>query len=323
MIAAFVLTILLFTYVHSKNVGRTAVCLTGRLDTVNLPWKDLKPHHYYKEKRSDILGPTMNIIENILIPLSQNGNVDVFVLVQTTNESTVINPLVGDVSACKPFKDNRIFNENSGNKFFCNVEKESILLNEFMKKSSVWQYFDKRDHPETLEAVLQQAYGMYKCNQGVHVYLSTLKGVNNNTEDYYKYKMRLRTDIIFDKLLPDVSTLGFVSAKTDEICHKYVDILNYGATEDTFAVGDFDAMDAYLNHYESFLYPDKYLENVSQGPNWNNERHLMRYMEVHHVCVLKDSLLPQGATARAVQHESVDDKKHAWNNIESDWKELV
>ena len=197
-----------------RDENRVAVCVSGKLRVSSLEWTSggIYFSRYLAHFRGTSSGKLAdNIIKNVFQPLAVNG-FDLFVFVPTS--SVQGEPLPNNKSACDVFNHPEIFNAsnvslagNSPNRLFCNVEKETRLLNTFTASLPHWnKYCYKNNIPEH-EGFLQQMYGIYRCNAAVRQY-SASTGVR------YKYKIRLREDMMWNKPIPIVNETELIIPRT-------------------------------------------------------------------------------------------------------------
>ena len=195
-----------------RDNQRVAVCISGKLRVSSQFWSS---GIYFTRYLAHLKGSSGkladNIIKNVFRPLSING-FDLFVFVPTS--STGGEPLPNNKSACDVFNHPDIFNAsnvsiagNSPNRLFCNVEKETRLLNSFTAKLPHWNNYCYKNNIPEHEGFLQQMYGIYRCNAAVREY-SASTGIR------YKYKMRLREDMMWNKPIPIVNETDLIIPRT-------------------------------------------------------------------------------------------------------------
>ena len=192
---------------------RVAVCISGKLRVSGMEWeRGIYFSRYISHFRGTSSGKLAdNIIKNVFRPLAVNG-FDLFVFVPTSGVGG--EPLPNNKSACDVFNHPEIFNAsnvsfagNPPNRLFCNVEKETRLLNGFTANLPHWNKYCYKNNVPEHEGFLQQMYGIYRCNAAVRQY-SASTGIR------YKYKIRLREDMMWNKPFPVVNDTDLIIPST-------------------------------------------------------------------------------------------------------------
>jgi hypothetical protein len=95
----------------------------------------------------------LTIIELMLVPLSKESGIDVFMYVQAHEDNTSkpwngdpwdFEPRIADTTACEPFSSHPFFHK-TGNKFFCLVEPEVALMTAMLRNHSMWNTYTVRN----------------------------------------------------------------------------------------------------------------------------------------------------------------------------------
>ena len=318
---------------------RTAVCITGRHRVVHASWKSpdemiTNDPHFPKQFIGNEGGPTTNIINNIFEPLSKTG-FDVFMIVNHVESSIVKEHLTGSTneSACSAFRESHVFdhsmpsNNGEGNNFFCLIEREEKLADAFIKRNPIWQSFVMKTLPHAIEGHLQQAYSVQRCNAAIKNYEAAV-GIN------YKYKMRLRSDMVWLKPIPDVRRLNFSDVSDPVKCMRQLFVTTRstfpGGNEDTYAFGLSEDMDVRMNHYDYLtIYSSKIISNL--GQHWTNEISVIQMLKLYNLCLKFDEsfqavvIRPQGFLPLVYQNfqDKNEIKQALTMHGGGDWKNLT
>lgn len=240
--------------------------------------------------------------------MKQGLGIDVFMYIQSPtdrgdgnqwdgNPYTYI-PSPGDTRGCQLFSNNDVFTR-TGNHFFCLVEDEVQLMNNFIRNFTHW----KSRHPDynneyMNEQALQQYYGMYKGNQACKQY-----AISNKIS--YTYKIRLRPDTPLTKVIPSLDSLNFGSTKRYEdlllyyhrdyhyllysTCKKTVYYSNKAVTghSDWFNIGESSDMDYVLDRYIDFIATDfVWTQPKSNKWWWDLEDHFEKLLhDKYSICI--------------------------------------
>jgi hypothetical protein len=250
------------SFPHGHNsTGRIAIILTGQLRSANRTFNSgylisNAPLKMFGE--NDPPSTAATIIEWLFKPLARKFPLDVFMYLTAHPEHTNENwdgrpesyePEVGDTRGCEIFSSNDVFN-NTGNRFFCLVEPEVELMNQWIQRYSFWghYYTSVGPPPRMKEQALQQLYAMYRANLACKQF-ALAKGLT------YSYKIRLRPDTAFVKPFPDISVFDFAGRDARNVGTIYYAnrrVYNNG-NEDWFNVGRAEHMDHLLDRYIDFI----------------------------------------------------------------------
>ena len=162
---------------------RTAVIISGQLRTANITFTSghmKKTREFFWFGATDAPTPALTIIENLFKVLHRQGNFDVFMHVSADpklNQSWDGSPWtyqeqLFDTRGCRVFSSHVIFH-GTGNNFFCLIEPERELLNNFLSSKPQWEtyyYVRKFGDLKKKEQLLQQLYSQYKGNLGATQY---------------------------------------------------------------------------------------------------------------------------------------------------------
>lgn len=262
----FAIILLLLAYVHwslgesfiPKTRDRTAVIISGHLRSGNFSL-DSNDFEYSDEDTWKInpLGVNVTVIhtvqEFLLKPLALHGGVDLFIYFMTKRtkhkwdgDPRKFEHYVGDIEACKVYANHPIFHRSTGNKVFCQTAYEHERKDYFVRQYPLWQHGNEKY--DGSEAYLNQLYGHYMGNMASKEY-SKLSGVQ------YKYKVRLRPDMVMWGPISDPSTLILNGPSTVDVytCNRRILIPlneNFGfGTQDSFNFGESEDMDHLLDRY--------------------------------------------------------------------------
>jgi hypothetical protein len=219
----------------------------------------------------DPLTPIETVLEWFMRPMAIYGGIDVFMYVTAKPEMKhrkwngdpdTYEPVANDTLVCTPYTKHPIFQNYTGNRFFCLVEDEIELSTPFTHAFNIWKNYTYGSLPSLREQVLQQLYGMYRANLAAKEYAKA------NFIDY-TYKARLRPDSAFVKKFP-VALLNMKGECAHMIwCPSRVIYGN--GWEDSFNFGYADAMDKALDRYEDLLTARFDVPLVRQGTHWDLE----------------------------------------------------
>jgi hypothetical protein len=177
-------------------------------------------------------------------------------------------------------------------------------VTEFISKYPFWPTYYYKHHADQREALLQQMYGIYRCNQAVLQY-SASTGVD------YVYKIRLREDMAWLAPLPHPDTMQLGESVGG--CRYTVRVVTKkaypGGTEDNFAVGLAPAMDRRMGVYADYVYGDRAATtrctiDQSHGLGyWTSEVLLnCTLYQQYGVCLTQDEGI-RGVVSRNVYHD--------------------
>lgn len=214
--------------------------------------------------------PIETQLEFFMRPMAIYGGIDVFMYVTAKPElkehswdgdPDTYEPKVNDTFVCSPYINHPIFQNHTGNRFFCLVENEVELSTPFTHAFNIWKNYTYGWAPHLREQVFQQLYGMYRANLAAKEYAKA------NFVDYV-YKARLRPDNAFVKMFPT----SILSMKGN--CPHTIFCPNrviYGnGWEDSFNFGYADVMDKALDRYLD-LRSLRYDVPLAKGNHWDLE----------------------------------------------------
>mmetsp|Transcript_26312 Transcript_26312/g.25151 ORF Transcript_26312/g.25151 Transcript_26312/m.25151 type:complete len:344 (+) Transcript_26312:61-1092(+) len=293
---------------------RTAICISGNRNKVlNSKWNSSEIHFSPYTKHFDGTEGVIadNIVKNIFQPLAHHG-FDVFMFVPTSGKYG--EPSTENKSICSSLSGNKnIFNttasdhqNRSANNFFCNVEKERRLLDHFTEQLPHWKGYCYRNNVADKEGFLQQMYGIDRCNEAIKKY-SASTGVK------YKYKMRLREDMVWNKPIGLINEMQLVTGTFIEKkkCNKTIYITHRetfpGGNEDTFAFGLSDLMDVRMSAFRHFTTDPLskttalLANHMNSRHGWNSEIYLTNLLLLNGIC-LKSDIRFQGMIVRSADH---------------------
>lgn len=286
-------------HVSSNNVTsndtRIAIIISGQLRSSNLTWTspDILQDRAWKFFGPDDPNTPAECLITFLFKeiVKQGFGIDVFMFIQASTDRDSTNqwngnaydyiPSPGDTRGCQIFSNNEVFNR-TGNHFFCLVENEVQLMNNFLRKFPQWNTRHPDYSDEFMnEQALQQYYGMYRGNLACKQY-----AVSNNVT--YKYKIRLRPDTPLTKPIPDINTLNYGSTKST--CNKTVYYSNKAVTghSDWFNIGLAEDMDHVLDRYIDFIATDFIWVNPKNSNKWwwDLEDHFERLLhDKYSICI--------------------------------------
>lgn len=243
-----------------NTTGRIAIILTGQLRSANRSFTSgtlLENQHLRNFGPQDPPSTAATIVEWLFKPLARKHPVDVFMYLTSHPDHTnkdwdgrpeTYEPEAGDTRGCEIFSDNDVF-KNTGNRFFCLVEPEVQLQNDWIRTYPFWSHYYTAvgPPPNMKEQALQQLYAMYRANLASKQY-ALASGVS------YSHKIRLRPDIAFLHPFPDLSIFDF-NGRGDRAGMIYFAnkrVYNNG-NEDWFNIGRAEAMDHLLDRYLDFI----------------------------------------------------------------------
>lgn len=250
-----------FPHGHNSS-GRIAIILTGQLRSANRTWTSGTLHANANSKMfgdADPPSTAATIVEWLFKPLARAHPVDVFMYLTAHPEANndgwdgrpeTYQTTVGDTRACEIFSDNDVFRNHTGNRFFCLVEPEVQLMNDFIHNYSFWDkyYTDHGPPPHMKEQALQQLYALYRGNLAAKQH-ALCSGVE------YAYKIRLRPDTALVRPFPLLSVFNFGAIPPNSdgtIYYASRHIYNNG-NEDWFNIGRAIDMDHLLDRYLDFI----------------------------------------------------------------------
>ena len=292
---------ILITTISAQDVlnNRTAVCISGQLRAGNVSWFSGKLRNNGALKMFGDADPPTTIatqLEWLIKILADHGGVDVF-MYQTAHpeakssnwngETHTFETVAGDDTVCRPYSSHPIFSQNSTNKFFCLVEPEVELMTPFLLKLPAWRYYTYGQSPILREQLLQQFYGMYRCNLASKQY-----ALSHNIT--YTYKVRLRPDTAVVKMFPRLSELKFRSEtggckKTIYYANKYI---HKNGAEDWFNVGLAEDMDHLLDRYIDFTSTPFGTNELAKGNHYDAEDYVVGLMrDRYNICMTWESTI--------------------------------
>lgn len=244
-----------------NTTGRIAIILTGQLRSANRSFTSgtlLVNSHLRNFGPQDPPSTAATIVEWLFKPLARKHPVDVFMYLTAHPETNNSNwngspetyePQAGDTRGCEIFSNNEVF-KKTGNNFFCLVEPEVQLMNNWIWDFPYWkQYYTAVGPPPQMkEQALQQLYAMYKANLACKQF-ALATGVS------YAYKIRLRPDIAFLHPFPDLEAFDFNgrgSTPNGFIFFANKRVYNNG-NEDWFNIGRAENMDHLLDRYNDLI----------------------------------------------------------------------
>ena len=313
---------------NNSTTTRIAIIISGQLRSSNLTWASDYIIHNAAAKffgKDDPPTPAATLVEFLFKELMKQGiGIDVFMYIQSpTDISSTYQwngnaydyiPTPGDTRGCQIFSNNDVF-KSTGNHFFCLVENEIQLMNNFLRKFAHWNSRHPDYNNEFMnEQALQQYYGMYKGNQACKQYSIAYK-VN------YKYKIRLRPDTPLTKPIPNLNTLNFGS--TDSNCNKTVYFSNKAVTghSDWFNIGEAADMDYVLDRYIDFIATDfEWIQSNSNKGWWDLEDHFERLLLDKYSICIKDAIEFWMVIIRRADHQLLAKTKPKDNQY--DWVDL-
>jgi hypothetical protein len=238
---------------HARN--RTAILITGQLRSGNISFAsgNLKANaNLAMFGAADPLSTIQTQIEWLMKPLTEWGGLDVFMYVDSRPDDknyvwdgnpASFRPQRGDITACKPYSDNSIFHNGTGNRFFCLVEDEVALMNQFVRNFSTWSRYSYNSERMN-EQALRQVYSMSRANLACKQF-ATAYGI------HYTFKIRLRPDTAFVKPIGPLSNMLFRNPSVQ--CKKQIYYANthiyHNGNEDWFNIGLSQDMDHLLDRY--------------------------------------------------------------------------
>jgi hypothetical protein len=273
---------------------RTAVIISGQLRSANLT---ILSAAIVDNAHKRMFGPedpktcAGTILKFFLEPLAEYGGVDVFMYLSAhpqepnstwDGDPWTYNPSPGDTRACQVFSEHPIFNNGTGNKFFCLVEEEVPLMNIFTKKNPIWETYTYHDPLfKYAEQVLTQLYGMYQGNLAAKEY-AVAAGIT------YKYKARVRPDVAFVRILntTELKSMNFgQNARRAEckrtIYHANTALYRNSAVEDFFNFGLASDMDHLLDRYFEIT-TQPFVFDFKDRDDWKLEDHLKESLLRNH-----------------------------------------
>jgi hypothetical protein len=216
----------------------------------------------------------------------------------------------------------------SRNNFFCNMEKESRLLDHFTEQLPHWKRYCYKNNVQEHEGFLQQMYGIYRCNEAIKTY-SASTGIE------YKYKMRLREDMVWNNPIQLINEMT-LEQRMQQKCNNTIFITHRltfpGGNEDTFAYGVSDLMDVRMGVYKHFTTDPLSVttallnEHVTTKHGWNSEIYLSNLLLMHDICLM-DNGRYQGMIVRTTHHDfkshDTESKLNFVNNTDGGWYRLL
>lgn len=267
-----------------ENENRTAVIISGQLRTGNSTCADgiLMPSHqpcitYFSMdiKSSDGFAyntPIGTQLLYLILPLSRQGGVDVFLFAQTTS---TFQETADEI--CNLYSRHSVFNSSSGNNIFCFQDTEEEELPPFVESSStdIWYTYQFGYRVPKMKTLIRQLYGLYRGNE-----YSKQHSIHREKE--YTFKVRLRPDTAFFAEIPRLEREMFINKENEKIAGpfyptsiQYPNCKVFGncetAAQDSFNFGISTDMDHYFDRYIDMTQKPFLLSPFKNYKWWNSE----------------------------------------------------
>ena len=280
-------------FYYSTHVfhNRTAIILTGQMRSGNLSWfSGYLRANTWKDMfgADDPLTSIETQLEFLIKQVALNGGVDVFMYQvahpEDNNDNWDGNPanykaVSGDNRICHPYSKSQFFQPGSGNNFFCLVEDEVEIMDQFTAQSPLWKYYTYGWNMHLREQAIQQYYQMYRANLAAKQF-----ALANNFS--YTYKVRLRPDTAAVFNFPPLSSIQY--RKGEQHLIKVANKMIYkNGYQDSFNLGLSEDMDCLLDRLIDFT-EKKFHIYFPLKTHWDLENHLEDLMRTHNMALSEE-----------------------------------
>ena len=214
---------------------RTAVCITGRLDFLNITSKNLKRNVFDQLDNPDIF-----------IYYSEIGKKKLFYRGIINSSKDVLYKILDFFKPKKKINTNNPINVEEIRKKLP-FKKIIITKDKFLSNQSK---INVRNFGKGKESYLQMIYALFECNK-------LIKNYENENNFKYDFKLRLRADVLFIKPIPNINTfpknkitIPFFHNERDG-CGSFGKFNDKKCIHDRFAIGPSDKMDILLDQYNN------------------------------------------------------------------------